>query len=428
MAFPYCSRCKGTRDLCGLGRCPLLERVRERTRPIGPIGDSIEGPSPPSVFVGRYGYPRITIGPLTSPVDMPLPGRLESPEFLFGRSIEDVYSIRSSMIRGKYRLDVRASKDARDFGSEPLFEVERKLPVRGRKLLESVQELSLSARSVDTEMGVIRHGGKGLEPPSVDSISMPMGPSVNVSRVDLNQNPGVPGPVEKATSDTDLKATEASVELFGSGIPLGHLVRLFSVGLLGEGRKRKLVPTRWTITALDDILSSEIKDRVVRKEGIDRHMLFSAERFGNHFLVALYPPPFRFEMLEQWQNDSLWGQSPVITDHEGPMGRKGYASNITGAYYAARLSIVQYLEKIERNAGFTVIRWITGDYWAPLGVWVIRETVKRAMEGPPIIFEDMNGLIDQVDLLSGMRNWKAHARYLTRRRLATLDEFEAFSK
>jgi hypothetical protein len=423
MVFPYCSRCKGTKDLCGLGRCPLLEKVRERIRPLGPIGDSIEGPSPPSVFVGRYGYPRITVGPLTSPVDVPLPERLETPGFLFQRSIEDVYSIRSSMIRGKYRLDVRTSREAGDIGSEPLFEVEKKLPTRGRKVLGSVQELSLSARSIDTEMGVNTYGEKGLEPPSVDSISMPMGPSVNVNRVDINENPKVPRQVEKVTSDTDLKATEASVELFGSGIPLQHLVRLFSVGLLGEGKSRRLVPTRWTITALDDIISNDIKERVANNPALDRYLLFSGERFGNHFLVALFPPPFRFEMLEQWQNDSLWGQSPVITDREGPMGRKDYASNITGAYYAARLSVLQYLERIRRNAGFTVIRWITGDYWAPLGVWVIRETVREAMGSPPRIFEDMKGLIDGVDTASGMRNWKAHTRFLTKHRMTRLEEF-----
>jgi hypothetical protein len=109
------------------------------------------------------------------------------------------------------------------------------------------------------------------------------------------------------------------------------------------------------------------------------------------------------------------------------MGRTGYASNITGAYYAARLSILNYLEKIRRNAGFTVIRWITGDYWAPLGVWVIRETVKKAMETEPEVFESMEQLISRVDILSGMENWKAHTKYLTNRRLTTLDEFAGTS-
>lgn len=386
-------------------------------------GDSIDGPSPPSIFVGRYGYPRITVGPLTTPIDIPLPERLESASFLYSRSIEDVYSIRTSLVRGKYRLDVRTSKDPRVIGSEPLFKVEKKIPTRGRKILDSVQELALSARSLDTEMKLSRSGEKGLEAPNIHSISMPMGPSVNVSRVNINENPKVPRPVDRATNDTDQKASDASVELFRSGIPLEHLVRLFSIGMLGEGKRRKLVPTRWTITAVDDIVSLELRDKALQMPALDRFMLFRSERFGNHFLIALYPPPFRFEMLEQWQNDSLWGHSPVITDHEGPRGRRSYASNITGAYYAARLSVLNYLEKTRRNAGFTVIRWITGEYWAPLGVWVIRETVRHAMEKEPETFEDMTQLIRRVDGLSGMENWKAHTRFLTDRRMTSLDEF-----
>jgi hypothetical protein len=423
MAFPYCSRCKGIKNLCGLGRCPLLERVRERIRPIEVKGDTIDGPSPPSLFVGRFGYPRITVGPMTTPIDIPIPERLESSSFLFSRSLEDVYSIRTSLVRGKHRLDVRTSRDPRDAGSEPLFEIEDKLPVRGRKVLDSIQELALSARSLDTEMIIARYGEKGLEGPNVDSISMPMGPSVNVSRVDVNENPRVPRPVERAVGDIDQKASEASIELFRSGIPLEHLVKLFSTGLLGEGKRRRLVPTRWTITAVDDIVSLELKEKVMNMPSLDRFLLFSSERFGNHFLIALYPPPFRFEMLEQWQNESLWGHSPVITDYEGPRGRKAYASNITGAYYAARLSVLKYLERIQRNAGFTVIRWITGDYWAPLGVWVIRETVKDAMEKEPEVLEEMDQMISRVDQLSGMENWKAHSKYLTKRRLTSLDEF-----
>ena len=114
-----------------------------------------------------------------------------------------------------------------------------------------------------------------------------------------------------AVGDTDLRATEASVELFRSGIPLEHLVKLFSVGLLGEGKRRKLVPTRWTITAVDDIVSLELREKVMEMSPLDRYLLFRGERFGNHFLVAVYPPPFRFEMLEQWQNDSMTTRSDL---------------------------------------------------------------------------------------------------------------------
>jgi hypothetical protein len=119
-------------------------------------------------------------------------------------------------------------------------------------------------------------------------------------------------------------------------------------------------------------------------------------------------------MMEQWQQGSLWGGGKVFSDHEGPRGRRNYASRITGAYYAARLSIAEHLRKIGRNAGITVIRWITNEYWAPLGVWVIRESVKRAMEGKPMVFEDRKSLKDEIDHRSGITDWRNHTRHLSR--------------
>ena len=35
-----------------------------------------------------------------------------------------------------------------------------------------------------------------------------------------------------------------------------------------------------------------------------------------------------------------------------------------------------------------VLRFITGDYAVPLGVWVTREATRKAMNGKPIIFSD----------------------------------------
>ena len=57
--------------------------------------------------------------------------------------------------------------------------------------------------------------------------------------------------------DRDASAAVALVELYSSGISLDHISRLLSLGLLGK--KRKLVPTRWSITASDDMIGKELK-------------------------------------------------------------------------------------------------------------------------------------------------------------------------
>ncbi|HEC94461.1 MAG TPA: hypothetical protein ENI45_00670, partial [Thermoplasmatales archaeon] len=51
--------------LCGKERCPVLVRFSFQTRVIKMINSlTLEGSSPPSVFIGRIGYPKVAIGPL----------------------------------------------------------------------------------------------------------------------------------------------------------------------------------------------------------------------------------------------------------------------------------------------------------------------------------------------------------------------------
>lgn len=423
MVYPFCSSCRGKKLLCGEQKCPLLESVRRRVPPVELGGRTVDGPSPPSVFVGRFGYPKISIGPLAPPIAVPMPERLERPSYLYGLDVERIYSIRSTLIRGKHKLDVKLASDPRILGSEPLYKVEGSLPIRGRKILTSVQELSLSTRSLDTEMTSVRELGLLKEHRTLDSITMPMGPSIDLAGLRIIDNASVERSVDRYTSDTDILASDAAVELYGTGIPLEHVTRLLSVGLLGEGKRRKLVPTRWSITAVDDILSKSAIDGLRDLPPLDTYHLYEGHALGNHFLIALFPPPFRFEMMEQWQQGSLWGGGRVITDHEGPKGRKDYASSITGAYYSARLSVAEHLHSIGRTAGAAVIRWITDEYWAPLGVWVIRESVKRAFQNKPMIFEDRESLKKGIDRISGINDWRSHTRFLSRMIDRRIDDF-----
>ncbi|MDG6224946.1 MAG: hypothetical protein QCI82_05465 [Candidatus Thermoplasmatota archaeon] len=423
MAYPYCSECKGTKAMCGQDHCPLLADVRGRASLPKLSGRSLQGPSPPSVFVGRFGYPRITIGPLASPAPLPMAERLEDPSFLNALGLEEVYSIRSSLVRGRSRLDVRTAKADPLGGSEPLMEVEDRLGIGKRRILSSIQEMSMSSRSMDAEM-ISRKDLKVMAPiPSLDMIMMPMGPSIDMLTLKVIDNPRIPRPVDRAVSDTDMIANEGVLELYREGIREEHISRLFSVGLLGGGRRRRLVPTRWSITAVDDTLSKQLKERALGLTPLDCYHLYSCSSFGNHFLIALYPPPFRFEMAEQWQKGSLWGEGDVIHDWEGPRGRTGYADAITGAYYAARLSTVDHLLSIGRNAGATVIRWITDEYWAPLGVWVIREALRKAFLTPPRLFNDRASLIQAIDASCGIRNWRRSTRFLGPLEDMTLDRY-----
>ncbi len=70
--------------------------------------------------------------------------------------------------------------------------------------------------------------------------------------------------MEKVYSDVDFKANEALKYLYAKGFDEHFLSRLLSVGGAGVKFERKLVPTRWSITAVDDLVGrkviSEIQD------------------------------------------------------------------------------------------------------------------------------------------------------------------------
>ena len=64
--------------------------------------------------------------------------------------------------------------------------------------------------------------------------------------------------IESAFYDGDLKASDAVVELYKKGVDSGSIHKVLSVGMLGLKKNRKLVPTRWSITAADDMISSRL--------------------------------------------------------------------------------------------------------------------------------------------------------------------------
>lgn len=395
MVYPYCIICKGGRGLCGVSPCPLLASIKRKLPPVEVRGREIFGSSPPEVFVGRHNYPNINIGPLLPPV------KEDTSEYilgssLWGRPIEDVYAIRTTLIRGKRPLNVRApGLDALSLSSHPMVE-EGRLRREERRTLEGLKELALSVRPVDCELWLNRTP-RSLTP-TLNRIEMPFGPSVDFRRFILAENPKTLRPVERAVYDSDMKAEEGVWELYLSGVPLEKIVQLLSVGSLGVETRRRLVPTRWSITATDDILFRKMRDEVASNPPVDSYLYFYEVYAGNHIHVVLQPGPLQFEMMEQWQKGAFWGESSrILHDYEGVGGRKDYAREIEGAYYAARLAAAEYLRRKGRCATITVIRRITGEYWAPLGVWVIRETTRRALMKKPLQFNSKEELIEHLE-------------------------------
>jgi hypothetical protein len=403
MVYPYCLECRGMRDLCRKGSCELLRAVRARLPEVMPIGRVIEGPSPPDVFVGHIGYPKVGVGPLVPPIEATggstilasIPDMVDAP-------IEDVVAARSLLYHTRQRTIVHTR---------------RELP----RLMEMAQEVAMSARPVETEVELTR------PPPSrqrinLDPFAPPMGPGVEAERGRIVGQPVVPRKVDQLVSDGDASAVTAATEMYRSGVGEDHIHRLMSVGLLGRTTSRRMVPTRWSITAVDDTLSKELAVEVKGMQELGEHLLYSGVLKGNHFHILLVPRPWSFEMVEAWVRGSLWtADTTVISDSEGPEGRKDYARNVTGAYYAARLAVLEHMKGMQRQGTAVVYREVTEEYWAPLGVWVIREGVRAALRERPEVLGDLPEGVRTVSSKVRVDHWYRHSELideaLTQRRL-----------
>ncbi|HUR67743.1 MAG TPA: hypothetical protein VM370_00730, partial [Candidatus Thermoplasmatota archaeon] len=195
-------------------------------------------------------------------------------------------------------------------------------------------------------------------------------------------------------------------EMYGAGINAYHVQRLLSVGLLGETRRRKLVPTRWSITATDDILGKRLIGETKEFGVLDAPMVFAGDLFGNYFHILLMPRVWSFEFIEAWSEGGSWMLGHDIETYDG---RSQYVQETAGAYYAARLSVLEQLVKMKRQASVFVYREITDEYWAPLGVWVIREAVRTAMEGRGLVFGDLASAVRHMVRHTRTKEWVKRA-------------------
>jgi hypothetical protein len=228
-----------------------------------------------------------------------------------------------------------------------------------------------------------------------------MGPSAPLLKINVG-NLKVDHKIEKAYEDRDLKAEEAVLNLYLNNVPVSRIQRAFSVGAFGVKEQRRIVPTRWSITAVDSIISRNlIESKVKDKPEISDYRIYKFEYLGNKFIILLTPSKWRYEWIEAWYPGTLWnpqGEGVAIgSDWEGYYGRKTYAS-LGGCYYAVRLAAAEFLSREGRQAGVVAMREIHPNFIMPLGVWINRECVREAFKRECKRFSTLNEALEYINL------------------------------
>lgn len=314
-----------------------------------------------NIFVGRHNYPNINVG-LVSLSETTKDEQYDNPHLWADKeyNINSIINLRTQMINANFKTDIK-----------------------GLRLKELYQELSLSQKPVDTEVLLEKSPTIKI---SFNADATPFGPTIKLEKVRITENVKIPGKVDSVIND-DLTAKESLHILYDKGFDEHYLTKIFSVGNLGKNTNKKLVPTRWAITAVDDALGKDVI-REIKDYKYTNYILYFGGYLGNYYIILLFPEPWSYELFETHVSTKEF-----MTDNEGYYGRKGYAINTVGGYYAARFSILQKLKEMKRQASVLALRFITDEYWAPLGVWVVREATKKSINSKPIEFPDKESMI-----------------------------------
>ena len=364
-----CIRCKG-KGLCG-ERCVIFEKfVDNAPRPT----THFHGKSAPEIFVGRVGYPNVNSGILAPSENDTVSNFPSAEEWVQNNfSVENVLRLRGQLIYGRGVSNIKTSNSLR----------------------QVTQELALSSKPVSTEIFLKKKPTFNF---TTSAVFSPMTNPAPIDRAILEENPSVNKQVDYISSDYDIKATDALQELYNGKIKIDHLQKLLSVGLLGTKIRRRMVPTRWSITATDDTLSKKLLEKIRYYPEIQEIILLTGNFVGNYIEILILPGMFSFEALEVWSAGNFYAgnTTQISQDYEGFEGRKTYASNVTGGYYAMRIAVAEYLERIGKQGTVLVIREIRPEYYAPLGVGIVRECARKATYEKEKKFESIEKTLEDV--------------------------------
>jgi hypothetical protein len=264
-----------------------------------------------------------------------------------------------------------------------------KKPVRVTQLqnryVDKLRDISLSACSIESE-AQFSHSPKGL---SFSDEHTPFGPSAPLEKLEISSGRWDAN-LEKVYYDTDLLAADAIFDLHQKGRNFSSIEKAFSVGTMGLGRRRRLVPTRWAITACDTILANRLLKKVREYDPLDCIQVREYSSLNNYYAVLLLPTAWQYEWMEAFHR-ILGDEELLFSDYEGNAGKKGY-SRVGGCYYSCKMAVLEALAREQRQAGAIILREAYSGY-VPLGVFNVRENVRNAMQETALPFEDIKSAL-----------------------------------
>jgi len=332
------------------------------------VGKELEGSSPPSVFIGSWNYPDVYAGPMIATVhgDTAI---MDLPEsWIAGnKTQEEIIGYRMNLVRGKHMVD------AADLDNG---------------FVEKLQEITLSSTSVESEIA-FTDTPKGT---TFSEEHAPFGPSAPIERFEIESGRWDKD-LERVYYDDDLRAKDAVIGLHQQGVPFSAIQKAFSAGTMGRGGGRHLVPTRWSITAVDTAIGDHLLTKVKKCPVIDTVRVHEFSSLYNNYAVILMPTGWQYEWSEAFLR-VLGNEELVFSDHEIHTKKTEY-SHLGGCYYSCKMAVLEALAREQRQAGAIILREALSGY-VPMGVFNVRENVRSAMLLSGQEFEDVKSALAHI--------------------------------
>ncbi len=195
--------------------------------------------------------------------------------------MEDIIELRSSVVAAVIKADVRSYQRLVDL---------------------EIPFAMVSSKPVDVEASLV---SAPIPVRTLDPVITPHGLLAIADRVRVSSNPSISKGIEKVYGD-EMKASEAIWELYMRGVSIYTIQRALSLGLLGLPRNRRLVPTRWAITAVDSVISSRLLRSIRTYNSVNDIELYRGEYLGNRFWVITQPGAYSFEWIEIWHPNTIF--------------------------------------------------------------------------------------------------------------------------
>jgi len=269
----------------------------------------------PAPFIGRFGYPKVNIG-ILSPQINDKDTNYDSPKGWNknNTTIGEIATLRYGLVNSRLKWNIK------DMNSSERF-------------LSICKEAGMASKPIEAEVALKKIPTLNFKQ---EKEIIPWGPASEIKTASITSNVKVDSRIERVVSDTDLKAAPAIASLYQKGFEEQALTKLISVGNVGLGRNRRLVPTRWSITAVDDTIGKNLIAEIKTFQQGDYKAYFGGG-WGNYYLLLFFPEIWSYELFETYLDRQVnpWSQKGYMysTDYESFEGRKNYAEETAGGYY-----------------------------------------------------------------------------------------------